>query len=198
MPGSLSEKPQNSVNPGLPLFLGTRPFQVIPVQWSDHILHEDGTLEHNEFLATKREDPSREFATTLLDALGDSGSVVHYSPYEWTQMKSLATRFGDLATRLLAVEPRLFDLAFPVKNHCFDPRLHGSYSIKYALPVLAPELPHYADLAVHNGDMAMRVYADMLDPDTAADQRAEIEQDLRVYCRQDTLGMVEMYQTLST
>jgi hypothetical protein len=186
-----------TINPGLPLFVGTRPFQIIPVQWSDHILHDDGTLEHKEFLATANTDPSREFATTLLDALGEIGTVVHYSPYEWTQMKSLAARFGDVATPLLAVEHRLFDLARPIKDHCFDPRFHGGYSIKYALPVLAPGLPRYKELAVQNGDMAMRVYAEMLDPETLDERRVEIEHDLRVYCRQDTLGMVEIYRTLS-
>ena len=184
------------MNPGLPLFVGTRPFQVIPVQWSDHVLHADGTLDHREFLATKDEDPSHEFSETLLDALGDTGSVVHYSPYEWTQMKSLAARFSDLAPRLLAVESRLFDLAKPVKDHCFDPRFHGSYSIKYALPVLAPDLPLYKELAVQNGDMAMRVYAEMLDTNTSAERRLQIEQDLLSYCRQDTIGMVVIYQKL--
>lgn len=185
-----------TVNPGLPMFVGTHPFQTIPVQWSDHVLHEDGTLEHKEFLATKQDDPSREFAETLLDALGDVGSVVHYTPYEWTQMKSLAARFSDLSKRLLGVEPRLFDLANVVKDHCFDPRFHGRYSIKFALPVLAPELPLYKELAVHNGDMAMRVYAEMLDPDTPEERSTEIGRDLRVYCRQDTLGMVEIYRKL--
>jgi len=33
----------------LPLIPGTRPWQAIPFQWSDHILHEDGDLEHRAF-----------------------------------------------------------------------------------------------------------------------------------------------------
>ena len=34
----------------LPLYPGTRPWQMITFQWSDHILHENGDLEHREFL----------------------------------------------------------------------------------------------------------------------------------------------------
>ena len=34
----------------LPLYPGTHAWQMITFQWSDHILHENGDLEHREFL----------------------------------------------------------------------------------------------------------------------------------------------------
>ena len=36
--------------PALPLYPGTRPYQQVPFQWSDHVLHADGTVLHHEFL----------------------------------------------------------------------------------------------------------------------------------------------------
>ncbi len=185
-----------TVNPTLPLYPGTSPFQVIPVQWSLHVLHPDGTLEHDEYLARGREDPSEEFARTLLDALGESGSVLHYTAYETRVLRSLAERVPAQAERISRVLERCRDLAKPVRDGCFHPEFHGRYSIKYVLPVLAPDLPTYESLAVPDGETAMLAFTELLDEATPEARRTEIERDLLEYCRQDTLGMVEIYRAL--
>ncbi len=59
--------------PALPIYPGTRAYDSIPVQWSDHILHEDGTLHHYEHLHEGNGDPRREFAASLLRTLGRRG-----------------------------------------------------------------------------------------------------------------------------
>ncbi|HEY5475189.1 MAG TPA: DUF2779 domain-containing protein, partial [Tepidiformaceae bacterium] len=51
-------------SPCLPIFAGTRPYQAQPFQWSDHVLHADGSLDHYEFLADGTADPRRAFAET--------------------------------------------------------------------------------------------------------------------------------------
>ena len=51
----------------IPGYAGTRPYQKIPFQWSDHVLYEDGTLEHREFLHNEDTDPREEFCRTLLE-----------------------------------------------------------------------------------------------------------------------------------
>ena len=186
-----------TVNPGLPLFVGTRPFQTVPTQFSDHVLHEDGTLTHADFLADSRTDPSEELAKALLDALGTKGTVAMYSTYERTVIRRLEAQFPELAGALSAVEGRLFDLANPVKYGCFDPAFHGAYSLKKVVGVLAPDVPAYDDLAVSGGDMAMNAFAEMLDEATPAERKAQIRADLLEYCRQDTLAMVEIYRTLT-
>ncbi len=185
-----------TVNPTLPLYVGTSPFQVIPVQWSLHVLRADGEIEHHEYLARGREDPSEEFARTLLDALGEEGSVLHYTDYEKRVLRSLAERVPAESERIGRVLDRCRDLAKPVAKGCFHPDVHGRYSIKYVLPVLAPGLPPYASLAVPDGESSMLAFTGLLDEGTPATRRAEIERDLLEYCRQDTLGMVEVYRVL--
>ena len=69
-------------NPALPRYRGSRPYQVIPFQWSLHTLDSDGTLEHREFLHEGAGDPRRAFAESLVSALGDSGPVLVYSGFE--------------------------------------------------------------------------------------------------------------------
>jgi hypothetical protein len=49
---------------------------------------------------------------------------------------------------------------------------------------------------VPDGESAMLAFTGLLDEGTPATRRAEIERDLLEYCRQDTLGMVEVYRVL--
>ena len=46
----------------IPIWPGTSPYQQLPFQWSCHIQHEDGTLQHEEFLDTSGEPPMRKLA----------------------------------------------------------------------------------------------------------------------------------------
>src|SRR5450631_1298589 len=58
--------------PPIPLYEGTRPYQTIPFQWSLHVIGGDGVLNHKEFLADGVNDPRRQFAEALIDALACS------------------------------------------------------------------------------------------------------------------------------
>ncbi len=54
------------MNPTVPMWEGTRPFQQVPFQLSCHHQSRTGTLEHREFLHTNGNDPSAEFVAALL------------------------------------------------------------------------------------------------------------------------------------
>src|SRR5471030_912571 len=74
--------------PPIPLYEGTRPYQTIPFQWSLHMIDRDGVLNHKEFLADGVNDPRRQFAETLVDALACSDvPIIVYSAYEQTRLK---------------------------------------------------------------------------------------------------------------
>jgi hypothetical protein len=91
-----------TVMPALPVFVGTSPYQTVKVQWSMHVLHEDGRLEHAEYLVSDTSvEPSAEFFTTLIDALGEHGTFVHYSTYERTQLVDIAVRLPELRQPLV-------------------------------------------------------------------------------------------------
>jgi len=63
-----------SVNPAIPRFVGMRPYQQLPFQFSLHSQKERGSQpEHCEFLAMDASDPRREFIGSLCD-LSPSGS----------------------------------------------------------------------------------------------------------------------------
>jgi hypothetical protein len=85
-----------TLNPALPIFVGTSPYQTTRVQWSIHTLQADGTLAHTEWLLSNCDrNPDAEFMATLLDGLPGEGTFVHYSPYERTQMVDIACRYPE-------------------------------------------------------------------------------------------------------
>jgi len=96
--------------PALPVFVGTRPYQTIPFQWSDHVLLADGQVSHHEFLHEESDDPRRPFAESLLATANEGGSIVVYSGYEGRCLRELETELPDLAPDLEKLRglPRFF------------------------------------------------------------------------------------------
>ncbi len=181
-------------NPALPLYKGTRPYQVIPFQWSVHSLQEDGSLHHQEFLYEGDSTPQEPFAESLLAALGDSGPVLVYSSYEAARIRELAEALPALSDRLRALlGGRMVDMLELVRAHCYHPEFHGSFSIKSVVPALIPHLG-YDDLAIADGTLASMAYAEMLRPETAQERKQEIRENLLAYCARDTLAVVELFR----
>ena len=85
-------------NPAIPRFDDTHPYDQVPFQYSCHILHEDGSVEHHEYLHPDRSDPRPVIAAELTNHLGDEGSVVvYYASFERRRLLDLAAEFPDLA-----------------------------------------------------------------------------------------------------
>ena len=180
----------------VPVWQGTRPYQQLPFQWSCHVEDGPGTPRHAAFLDTSGQAPMRRFAESLLRVLGRQGPVLVYSSFERTVLRGLAERFADLAAGLNAVIDRLVDLLPLTQAYYYHPAMKGSWSLKAVLPTIAPELD-YGQLAVQDGTMAQEAFAEMVDPGTDEVRRAELEQALLAYCRQDTLALVELARFLA-
>jgi hypothetical protein len=180
-----------TINPALPLWPGTRPYQTIPFQYSIHVQREDGSIEHLDYLHTGGSDPRRPLAEHMLADLGGVGSVVHYSKYERTQIDGLAAALPDLAPALGAVRSRLFDLEPVIRLNTRHPNTAGHSSIKYVLPAWCPDLS-YAGLNIADGQTASVRYLRTL-KGLANDGEAEaILADLLEYCALDTFAMVRL------
>ena len=134
----------------------------------------------------------RPCAEALIDTLGDRGPIFCYSRYERTVMHQLAARYPDLAPRLNALAERLFDLLPLMKSHYYHPAMKGSYSIKAVLPTVAPDLNYDGLVDIHDGVGAQIAYEQLIGSDTPAQQRRDLSNQLREYCRLDTLAMVKI------
>jgi hypothetical protein len=183
-------------NPALPLYVGTRPYQVIPFQWSDHILERSGELRHAQFLHEHLDDPRPFFIDSLLRTLGLTGSIVVYSSFEAARIRELAAAFPRFSGPLLGLlKNRIVDLLQLVKTRCYHPGFHGSFSIKSVLPALVPDLG-YDDLEISDGSMASVAYAEMRRPETKPERRRLLREGLLRYCERDTEAEVRLFQTL--
>ena len=185
-------------NPALPLYVGTRPYQVVPFQWSAHTMTRDGTLTHREYLHDGFDDPREAFAHNLLQALGTEGSIIVYSSFEATRIRELAEYLPHLSTGLLSLlDGRVVDLLQLVRKHCYHPEFHGSFSIKSVLPALVADLD-YEGLNIKEGNAASAAYAEMQSRETSPERRAKLREDLAAYCHRDTEAEVRLLQVLSS
>ena len=181
--------------PAVPMFVDTRPYQIIPFQWSMHVLDSDGELIHNSFLDDDPGDPREHFITSLLDAVPSQGAIVVYSGYEEWVMKELARELPRYKAPLLALCGRAIDLLRVVRGSYYHPEFHGSFSIKSVLPALVPGLA-YDDLEIHEGLAATAAYARLIAGGTPQSEKAKIRESLLAYCERDTEAMVRIYEAL--
>jgi hypothetical protein len=179
----------------LPRYAGTSPHQKVPFQWSDHVLRENGELEHREYLCEEDKDPREEFIRTLLGALGNKGSIVTYTNYEEGVIKKLAEGFPQHGDQLLTALGRVKDLHAIIRMNYYHAGFHGSFSLKSVVPALLPDM-NYANLAIQEGQQAGVEYLRMINPSTSAEERERIKAALLAYCGQDTLTMVKIREKL--
>ena len=181
----------------VPIWVGTRPYEQLPFQWSCHIEHADGRLEHREFLDTVGDAPMRACMEALIGALGTDGPVFAYTGFERRVLREAAARDAELAPALDAIVGRLVDLHAVAKNHYYHLAQRGSWSLKSVLPTIAPDLD-YANLTeVADGGAAQVAYVEMVDPQTPQERKDALERALRIYCRRDTEGMVRITRRLA-
>ena len=184
-----------ALNSAIPTYVGTRPFQTVPFQWSLHVREADGGLRHCTFLAEGVEDPREELITTLIEAVPSQGTIVAYSNYERGVLKSLALAFPQWEEPLLDLCDRVVDLHKLVRECYYHPKMRGGFSIKAVLPVLVPDLG-YGDLDIGEGRAAAAAFAHSIAADTPEDERVAIRESLLAYCKRDTEAMVRVYEAL--
>ncbi len=182
----------------IPEFKGISPYQQIPFQYSLHIEHLDGMLEHKEYLAQDGIDPREEIAKRLYEDIPSNVTVLAYNmSFEKGVIKRLADLYPNLSIHLLSINENMKDLMIPFqKKHYVTPSMNGSYSIKYVLPALVPEFAKaYKELdGVQNGSQAMNAFANMSKMEEI--EKEKTRTSLLEYCKLDTLTMVKVLEKL--
>jgi predicted RecB family nuclease len=186
-------------SPAIPMYVGTRPYERIPFQWSLHYSDSDGSgsLNHDEFLAKGDTDPRREFSETLLGVSEQfPGVIMVWSRFEEKVIRDMAELFPDLAESLTAVLYRIVDLLQIVQDNVAHPDFHGSYSMKAVAPAVAPDVT-YDDLDIaEGGGAAAAFYRIVADPMLSREAHDKLRQSLLEYCERDTLALARVHQWL--
>ena len=187
-----------SLNPAVPRFAGMRPYDQLPFQWSVHVQRQPGAEpEHYEFLAMDASDPRREFISSLCGALGECGSIVVYAAFETQRLADLAAWLREFAGQIKGIQSRLWDLLPIVRNHVYHPAFAGSYSLKYVLPALVPEMT-YEGMVVANGQDAGLAWESLVRGTADQGERERTRKALLDYCGRDTLALVRLVDHLRT
>ena len=188
------------MQPVIPLYPGTKPYQQIPFQYSLHYVEEPGgELKHKEFLAESGPDPRRAIAESLCRDIPRNVCVTAYNKgFECGRLKELAAQFPDLAGHLLNVQDNIRDLLTPFQSgYYYNRAMGGSFSIKSVLPALFPDDPslNYHNLdGIHNGSEAMNIFPKI--KDMSPEEQAATRKNLLAYCKLDTYAMVKVWEAL--
>lgn len=181
-----------TIAPAVPVWPGTRPYELLPFQWSCHIEPAPGQVSHAEFLDLSGEPPMRALAEELVRTLGRSGPVIMYTAYEQRVIEGLAERCPDLANALQAIIERLVDLRPVTKANYYHPAMLGSWSIKAVAPTIASGLD-YAQLdGIAEGNQASSAFLEAIRPGAPAERVAAVRRELLEYCRRDTEVMLRL------
>ena len=178
----------------IPIYDKTRPYQKIPFQYSLHIQHQNGRIEHYEYLADGNSDPRIELLKTLKPIIEGKGDVIVYNKsFEKSVLEKLAIDFPENMEWIQDVINRLKDLANPFRNFdYYNPSQKGSYSIKKILPAITGK--SYSDLEINNGAIAsIKYFNSHINSKTMVDyisDKEEIRENLLKYCGLDTEGMI--------
>lgn len=182
----------------IPMFDGFGAYEQVPFQYSLHIMQEDGSIEHREFLVNNpKGDITRPLVERMKEDIDPRGTVIAwYSSYEKQRNSKLAELHPDHAQFLEDINEKMFDLMTIFSNNYYvDPAFKGSSSIKKVLPVIVPELT-YKNLNISKGDQASERWERMISNDTPGDEKEKIKRDLLEYCKLDTWAMVAIYRFL--
>lgn len=179
----------------VPRFPAMRPYQAIPVQWSNHIELESGEIIHQEFIHGDATEPRKRWAEALIESLGVAGTIVVYSSYEEAMMRQVAEAFPEFRQAMSAISKRLWDLLPVIREHYYHPGFQGSYSIKSVLPAIVPGMS-YRDLLIQDGGQAASEYYRMIFVEEDWIEQAKIREALLQYCARDTMAMVELRRVL--
>lgn len=146
----------------IPFNKGRYAYEGIAFQFSHHIVHKDGTIEHcGQYLnTTPGVFPNYEFIRKLKSELEkDDGSIFRYAAHENTFLNAISQQIQNnqeivedreelcnfICTITKSVNKseekwigsrNMIDMCGLVKRYYYDPATHGSNSIKYVLPAI--------------------------------------------------------------
>ena len=147
----------------LPFYKGMKPYEQVAFQFSHHIIHEDGRIEHlGQYINDKKHFfPNFEFIKQLKDVLDkDNGTIFRYADHENTILRAIRAQleqsdesrkeelisFIDDITHSTDMEAKagnehvgkrdMVDLCRIVKQYYYHPDMKGSNSIKVVLPAI--------------------------------------------------------------
>jgi hypothetical protein len=120
---------------------------------------------------------------------------VYFQPFEEQRLSDLAAWLPEFDGRIKKIQRRLWDLLSVMRKRVYHPAFDGSYSLKYVLPALVPEIT-YKNMAVADGQQAGLAWESLVRGNLDQVEREKTRKALLEYCGQDTLALVKLVEKL--
>jgi hypothetical protein len=176
----------------VPQYDGHWPYRQVCFQYSVHVERAPGSEpEHYEYLAEGTHSSSIDFIESLLTVLGKEGTILVYNKsFEASRLKEFMREHPQYTEAIENVLERIVDLMALFRKDYRLPEMQGSYSIKYVLPALVPELS-YNNLVIGNGGDASTAFYNLSKTENETDI-INTRKALLEYCKMDTWAMVKL------
>ncbi|MBL7070543.1 MAG: DUF2779 domain-containing protein [Candidatus Omnitrophica bacterium] len=187
-----------TLNPAIPAYDNSRPYEAIPFQYSLYIVKDEGAEpEHRSYLAPGDKDPRPEILKQLKTLLGKSGSVVAYNAtFEKTTLRHASEAYPEYQGWVSLLEERVVDLLTPFRGFFYyHPDQAGSASLKNVLPAMTKS--KYDNMQIADGNMASTEYCRVTFGKNIDEKEWQcVRAALEKYCDLDTKGMIEIVREL--
>jgi len=187
-----------TINPAIPIYDLSHPYEKVPFQFSLHIIEkEGGKPAHHGYLAPGEVDPRPEVLKRLKSLLGSSGTILAWNMhFEIGCLEKAAEAYPEYKGWFSGLEKRFVDLIVPFRGfNYYHPAQEGSASLKDVLPALT-ELS-YEGKEIAEGNAASREYSRVTFGSNIDEKdRQKVRQALEEYCKLDTQAMIEILEAL--
>jgi hypothetical protein len=112
----------------IPPYEGMKPYDVLPFEYSLHVMQADGTTEHKVYLNIH--DDREDMAAHLVNDIPSQGTVIAYNAAgaEMMRIAELAEQFPQYADKLRSINERMEDLQLIFETGTvYDVRMNGQW-----------------------------------------------------------------------
>jgi len=136
----------------IPYHKGMRPYELIAFQWSCHTINYKGAIPvHKEWIHTSNDFPNFDFAISLMNLIGNSGTPFMWATHENTVLKTILNQMSIFEYENAALGQWIINMTTDSKlkrvgtlvnmntltqDYYFHPYMKGRTSIKKVLPAI--------------------------------------------------------------
>jgi len=191
-----------TVGQTVPIIKGTKPYYPqLPFQWSVHKWESlDKEVSVGEsFLRFNDQDIERQFLESLLEAVGNEGTIFAHSNYEKKILNQLKEKENckDLAGKIDELIRRVEDSMTIARENFYSPLMNGSWTIKSIIKAIPDSgITYEEEDGLSGGTDAGLAWFVCTDPKTT---NTEIEKQKKLlidYCAKDTLAVYHFIKYL--
>ncbi len=187
-----------SINPTIPFFPNTRPFQHVPFLFSLHIWNTltDELTEFSYVHPPHVGDPRYPILKCLMEQIPTNTTIFSFNDFFERQIiEDLIRQFPEHDKFWENIRHQFKDLAVPFKKFwIYSAKQNGKASLKEILPAFS-RVSHEG-LSIKEGQDANYQYFRLLKKQVTPEEKIHVLEDLVAYCKMDTFGLFILYKMI--